>query len=70
MKPKNCRATSTFGVRLGWSMTFALGLVLGSLTPLEAQSPPPVQGDVALEGRMKEFYRAANVIVVTTVDGM
>jgi hypothetical protein len=25
---------------------------------------------MALEGRMKEFYRAANVIVVTTVDGM
>jgi hypothetical protein len=70
MKPKNCRATSALGVRLGWSTTFALGLVLGSLTPLEAQSPPPVQGTMALEGRMKEFYRAANVIVVTTVDGM
>jgi hypothetical protein len=70
MKPESRRAATTFGVRLGWSTTFALGLVLGSLTPLEAQSPPPVQGTMALEGSMKEFYRAANVIVVTTVDGM
>jgi hypothetical protein len=66
MKPKSRRATTRFG----WSTAFVVGLILGSAMPLTAQSAPPVQGTMALEGRMKEFYRAANVIVVTTVDGM
>jgi hypothetical protein len=35
-----------------------------------AQSPPPVQGTIALEGTMKKFYRAVNVVVVTTIDGV
>jgi hypothetical protein len=35
-----------------------------------AQSPPPMQGTVALEGTMKKFYRAANVVIVTTIDGV
>src|SRR5262245_56826540 len=66
MTPQNCRAA----MRLWWFTTFVVGLVLGSAMPLAAQSPPPVQGTIALEGRMKEFYRAANVIVVTTMDGV
>lgn len=70
MKPKDRRRTTTFSAQLAWSATFALGLVSAWFMPLEAQTPPPVQGTMALEGRMKEFYRAANVIVVTTVDGM
>ena len=37
---------------------------------LSAQSPPPVQGTVALEGTMKKFYQAANVVVVATIDGV
>jgi hypothetical protein len=37
---------------------------------LHAQSPPPVQGTIALEGTMKKFYRAANTIIVTTIDGV
>jgi hypothetical protein len=45
-------------------------LTSGALTPLGAQSPPPVQGTVALEGTMKKFYRAANVVIVTTIDGV
>jgi TonB family protein len=35
-----------------------------------AQSPPPVQGTVALEGTMKTFYRGVNVVIVTTIDGV
>jgi hypothetical protein len=35
-----------------------------------AQSPPPVQGTMALEGTMQKFYRAANVVMVTTIDGV
>ena len=35
-----------------------------------AQSGPPVQKTVALEGTMKKFYRAANVVIVTTIDGV
>ena len=35
-----------------------------------AQAPPPVQGTIALEGTMKKFYRAVNVVVVTTIDGV
>ncbi|PWT80619.1 MAG: hypothetical protein C5B57_11970 [Blastocatellia bacterium] len=48
-------------------------LVVSALMPSAswaAQSPPPAQGTVALEGTMKKFYRAANVVVVTTVDGV
>jgi hypothetical protein len=35
-----------------------------------AQSPPPVTGTIALEGTMQKFYRAANVIIVKTIDGV
>ena len=49
-------------------------LVIGLLAavfpaPLAAQSPPPVQGTVALEGTMTKFYRGINALVVTTIDG-
>lgn len=37
--------------------------------PLAAQSPPPFQGTIALEGTMTKFYRGINALVVTTVDG-
>ena len=37
--------------------------------PVAAQSHPPVQGTIALEGTMKKFYRGLNALVVTTVDG-
>jgi hypothetical protein len=66
----NDSLTKTLAVRVGWSLAVAFGLVLSSSEPLGAQSPPPVQGTIALEGRMKEFYRAANVIIVTTIDGV
>lgn len=54
--------------------TVGASIVLVALAPrvsvvLSAQSPPPVRGTIALEGTMKKFYRAANTIVVTTIDG-
>jgi hypothetical protein len=36
----------------------------------EAQSPPPVDGTNALEGRMTKFYKGLNTLVVTTLDGV
>ncbi len=47
-----------------------MGVVAALSVPLRAQTPPPVQGTIALEGTMKKFYRAANTIVVTTTDGV
>jgi len=55
-----------------WLLATAV-LVTATLTvsrTVAAQSPPPVQGTVALEGTMKKFYRAANVVIVTTTDGV
>jgi hypothetical protein len=47
-----------------------VAVTLGASRTAAAQSPPPVQGTVALEGTMKKFYRAANVVIVTTIDGI
>ena len=52
---------------MGSIVLFAAGAMS---VPLVAQSPPPVQGTVALEGTMKSFYRAANTVVVATIDGI
>jgi hypothetical protein len=70
MVPTKETIKAIFATRAGCFAALAVGLVLASLEPLGAQSPPPVQGTIALEGRMKEFYRAANVIIVTTIDGV
>ena len=50
----------------------AAAVLLGSALSiaLSAQQTPPVQGTIALEGNMTKFYRAANTIVVTTIDGV
>lgn len=45
------------------------GLSAASGVRPAAQSPP-VTGTIALEGTMQKFYRAANVIVVKTLDGV
>ena len=37
---------------------------------LSAQTPPPIRGTMATEGNMKTFYRAANTVIVTTIDGV
>jgi hypothetical protein len=41
----------------------------GLSAPLAAQSGPPIQGTMALEGTMTKFYRGLNALVVTTADG-
>jgi len=45
--------------------------LIGAIVPagLAAQSTPPVQGTIALEGTMTKFYKGLNSLVVTTVDG-
>jgi hypothetical protein len=53
----------------GWILACALGVVL-NLPPLQAQDRPPLKEPIALEGTMKQFYKAANVLVVTTIDGV
>jgi len=45
-------------------------LLLGMSTRASAQAPPPVQGTVALQATMKKVYQAANVVIVTTIDGV
>jgi hypothetical protein len=50
--------------------TIAVLLAVGLSTAVSAQSSPPVQGTVALEGTMNKFYRASNVVIVATVDGI
>ena len=50
-----------------WMMVALLGAAVP--LPLAAQSHPPVQGTIALEGTMTKFYRGLNALVVTTIDG-
>jgi len=52
------------------SLTMSIVVALAVSSDVAAQSPPPVQGTVALEGTMNKFYRGANVVIVTTVDGV
>jgi hypothetical protein len=71
MHPFKRAAKTTIGDRLRWpTAVAAAGLILGSSMILGGQTPPPAQGAMALEGSMKQFYRAANVVVVTTIDGV
>ena len=46
------------------------GFVLSSPVSVAAQNPQEPGGTVALEGTVDKEYRAANVIVVNTVDGV
>jgi len=55
---------------LVWSSAILIALVPSVSVTLSAQSPPPVQGTIALEGTVKTFYRAVNTIIVTTIDGV
>jgi len=55
---------------LVWSSAILIALVPSVSITLSAQSPPPVQGTIPLEGTMKTFYRAVNTIIVTTIDGV
>jgi hypothetical protein len=55
---------------LGSTAVFAIGLALIPPANVLAQSRPPLQEPIALEGTIKQFYKAANVIIVTTMDGV
>ena len=55
---------------LGRAAVIAVGLALIPLMNVHAQSRPPLQEPIALEGTMKQFYKGANVIIVTTMDGV
>jgi hypothetical protein len=70
MKPLRLPARASSSRWLMWSLTLLGGLVLGTSIALNAQGPPPGRGTIALEGNMKKFYRAANTIIVTTIDGV
>ena len=74
MKPSEFVVKRAFGRLLPQSSAVLMAVLLGlapalSIT-LSAQSTPPVRGTIALEGTMKKFYRAANTIIVTTMDGV
>ena len=62
----SCRVTT----ELRLTLALALGVVVIVSTPAHAQNRPPLQEPIALEGTMQQFYRAANVVVITTMDGM
>lgn len=55
---------------LGSAVALVAGLALISSMDLHAQKPPPLETPVAVEGTMKHFYRAANVVIVKTMDGV
>jgi hypothetical protein len=52
------------------TLVLGVGLILVPSVSAPAQNRPPLQEPIALEGTMKQFYKAANVIVVTTIDGV
>ena len=50
---------------------FAFGAALLAVPALHAgQQPPPVNGTVALEGTVDQTYKAANTVIVKTMDGV
>jgi hypothetical protein len=70
MKPPQEDAHRRAVAGLGRVLGLGLGAVLILSTPAHPQNRPPLQEPIALEGSMKQFYRAANVVVVTTMDGV
>lgn len=57
-------------VAAGVGAALTAGLFLLLPTCVDAQNRPPLQEPMALEGTMKQFYRGANVVIVTTMDGV
>ena len=70
MKSSRCTANVVFGRPLVWASAVLIALAPGLSIALTAQSPPPVHGTIALEGTMRKVYRAANTIIVATIDGV
>jgi hypothetical protein len=63
-------ADSRVAMGLGWTLAFALGLILTVSIPAHPQNRPPLQEPIAVEGTMKQFYKAANIVIVKTMDGV
>lgn len=63
-------AHSRIAAGSGWALALALGVVLSVPAPAYAQDRPPLKEPIALEGTMTQFYKAANVVIVTTMDGV
>lgn len=61
--------TSRISLRRLW-LTMLIVMTVTLPRDAGAQNPPPVQGTIALEGTINKFYRAANVVIVTTIDGV
>ena len=57
-------------VGVGCAAALAAGLFLFPPMPVDAQNRPPVLEPIALEGTMKQFYKGANIVIVTTMDGV
>jgi hypothetical protein len=58
-------------IRRYLTVGFGCGAALLALQRLEAgQQPPPVNGTIALEGTVDQTYKAANTVIVKTVDGV
>jgi hypothetical protein len=56
---------------VGLGCATALAAVFLLFPPkVDAQNRPPLQEPLALEGTMKQFYRGANIVIVTTMDGV
>jgi hypothetical protein len=70
MKPSRFFAKSGSGLWLAWALAVLGGLVPRASITVAAQSPPLVQGTIALEGTMKKVNAAANMVIVTTIDGV
>jgi hypothetical protein len=70
MKRWRHAARPQVGAVLGSIAVLAGALALIPSMNVHAQSRPPLQEPIALEGTMKQFYKAANVVIVTTMDGV
>lgn len=55
---------------VGCAAALAAGFLLFPPKAVDAQNRPPLQEPIALEGTMKQFYHGANVVIVTTMDGV
>jgi hypothetical protein len=53
-------------LNMPWPTVAFVAAILAAANGAAAQSPPPVQGTVALEGTMKKFYRGVSVVVGST----
>jgi hypothetical protein len=58
-------------IRRYLTVSFYCGAALLALPALHAgQEPPPVNGTIALQGTVDQTYKAANTVIVKTVDGV